>query len=73
MIHYGELKGKELFNKGKKYSIITQYAKTAFKFLKSYVMKLGFLDGKAGFDLCYLQTLSVYHTYISLKNQEIKS
>lgn len=70
MIHYGELKGKELFNKGKKYNILTQYAKTVFKFFKSYVMKLGFLDGKAGFDLCYLQTLSVYHTYTSLKNQE---
>ncbi|HMU07944.1 MAG TPA: glycosyltransferase family 2 protein, partial [Kaistella sp.] len=30
MIHYGQLKGKELFAKGKKYNRITQYSKTAF-------------------------------------------
>ena len=72
MIHYGELKGKELFEKGKKYSFFTQMAKTAFKFFKSYILKLGILDGKDGFELCKLQTLSVYETYESLKREERK-
>ena len=72
MIHYGELKGKELFEKGKKYSFFTQMTKTAFKFFKSYILKLGILDGKEGFELCKLQTLSVYETYESLKREERK-
>ncbi|MDO4880775.1 MAG: glycosyltransferase family 2 protein [Capnocytophaga sp.] len=70
MIHYGQLKGKELFEKGKKYSFFTQMAKTAFKFFKSYILKLGFLDGKEGLELCKLQTLSVFETYESLKKEE---
>lgn len=72
MIHYGQLKGQELFSKGKKYSFLTQWAKTIFKFFKSYIIKLGFLDGKDGFTLCKLQTLSVYETYESLKNEQTK-
>ncbi len=73
MIHYGVLKGQELFAKGKKYSVITQYIKTFFKFFKTYILRLGFLDGKAGFQLSYLQTLSVYETYESLKKEEKKA
>lgn len=70
MIHYGQLKGKELFAKGKKYNRITQYSKTAFKFFKTYFMRLGFLDGKEGFQLAELQTLSVFETYNSLEKEE---
>ena len=46
--------------------------KTAFKFFKSYILKLGILDGKDGFELCKLQTMSVYETYESLKREERK-
>lgn len=73
MIHYGILKGEEIFTKGKRYSIITQYLKTGFRFFKSYILKLGVLDGKAGFELCYLQSLSVFKTYETLDKIENKS
>lgn len=72
MLHYGELKGIELFEKGKKFSTLTQYLKTAFKFLKTYILRLGILDGKEGFQLAILQTLSVFETYNSLKKAEKK-
>lgn len=71
MIHYGVLKGKELFAKGKKFNVLTQYVKAAFKFFKTYILRLGFLDGKEGYQLSALQTLSVFETYESLK-KEIK-
>ena len=70
MINYGILKGKELFLKGKKYSVIIHFTKTIFKFFKTYILRLGILDGKSGIILCYLQTLSVYQTYVSLKNNQ---
>ncbi len=73
MIHYGQLKGQELFEKGKHFSVITQYLKSAFKFFKTYVLRLGFLDGKEGFQLSVLQTLSVFETYQSLKTEQVKS
>lgn len=70
MIHYGKLKGLELASKGKKYSASTQYFKTAYKFFKAYIMRLGILDGKEGFQLSYLQSLSAFETYESLKNEQ---
>ncbi|MDQ0477907.1 glycosyltransferase family 2 protein [Chryseobacterium sp. MDT2-18] len=70
MIHYGELKGEELFAKGKKFSSLIMYIKMAAKFIKTYFLRLGFLDGKEGYQLSVLQTLSVYKTYESLKNSE---
>lgn len=73
MIHYGKLKGEELFDKGKRFNIFTQYLKTGFKFFKSYLLKFGIFDGKEGFQLTYLQSLSVFETYKSLKREENKS
>ena len=73
MIHYGNLKGQEIFDKGKKFSVLTQYLKSAFKFFKTYFLRLGFLDGKEGFQLSVLQTLSVFETYEYLKKEQLKS
>jgi glycosyltransferase involved in cell wall biosynthesis len=70
MIHYGVLKGQELAAKGKKYNRINQYSKTAFKFFKAYILRLGILDGKEGYQLSYLQSLSVFETYESLKKEQ---
>lgn len=67
MIHYGELKGQELFSKGKKYSIFTHWGKVAFIFVKTYILKLGFLDGIDGLKISYLQSLYVNETYSNLK------
>ncbi|MBS1549580.1 MAG: glycosyltransferase family 2 protein [Bacteroidetes bacterium] len=71
MIHYGILKGQELALKGKKYSRLIQWMKTAFKFFKTYILRLGILDGKEGFQLSYLQSLSVFETYQSLKKTQV--
>ena len=70
MIHYGVLKGKELAAKGKKFNVLIQYLKTIFKFFKAYIMRLGVLDGKEGYQLSYLQSLSVFETYESLKKEQ---
>ena len=71
MIHYGVLKGQELFAKGKQFGPFTQYLKSTFKFFKTFFLRLGFLDGKEGFQLAVLQTLSVFETYESLKKEHI--
>lgn len=67
MLHYGNLKGKELAEKGKIYHPLTKWSKAIFKFFKTYFLKLGILDGKNGLAISYLQSLYVYETYESLK------
>lgn len=68
MLSYGRLKGQELQLKGKKYSSFVQWSKVIFKFLKTYILKLGILDGINGLKISYLQSLYVYETYRTLKN-----
>ena len=72
MVIYGHLKGQELFEKGKKYNKLTHLVKTGFKFFKTYFLRFGILDGKPGFELSALQSLSVYETYESLRKEEKK-
>ncbi|MGL6039448.1 MAG: glycosyltransferase family 2 protein [Soonwooa sp.] len=69
MLYYGLLKGNELHEKGKKYSSITHWSKVFFKFIKTYFLKLGILDGIDGLKISYLQSLYVNETYITLKNK----
>jgi glycosyltransferase involved in cell wall biosynthesis len=69
MMYYGLLKGTELIEKGKKYSVYTRWSKVAFKFIKTYFLKLGILDGIDGLKISYLQSLYVDETYQTLKNK----
>ena len=68
MLYYGLLKGSELADQGKKYSIFTHWGKVVLKFVKTYFLKLGFLDGIDGLKISYLQSLYVSETYRNLKN-----
>jgi group 2 glycosyl transferase len=69
-ILYGKFKGEEMLHKGKRYSALKMYAKMAFHFFKTYVLKLGFLDGKEGFLLSKVDALSVYENFTSLKKYQ---
>lgn len=70
MLYYGFLKGKELTEKGGKYSVVTHWSKVVFKFIKMYFLKLGFLDGINGLRISYLQGLYVHETYKTLKQKK---
>jgi len=65
MIYYGRLKAQELYNKGKK-PFFYYYIKSIYKFLYTYIIRLGFLDGKKGIIICYLNSLSVWVRYREL-------
>lgn len=72
MIHYGVLKGQERHAKQQNYAFAAHLAKVVFRFSKTYILDLGILDGRRGFQLCYLQSLSVHETFMSLKKEEKK-
>lgn len=67
MISYGKLKAKELHSKNFKVNWFHIYIKPPYKFLYSYLVRLGFLDGVKGIVICYLNALSVYVTYKELE------
>ncbi|MEP3836353.1 MAG: glycosyltransferase family 2 protein [Algibacter sp.] len=67
MEHYAQLKALELFNKGKKSNAYHLYLHPVIKFITNYIFRLGILDGKEGFQICYLSAYGVHFRYQELK------
>jgi len=67
MLSYASLKAKELFLKGVEPNPYHFIIKPVYKFLYSYIIRLGVLDGRKGMIICYLNALSVYKRYPYLK------
>jgi hypothetical protein len=45
----------------------------AWKLFVNYIRRLGFLDGKKGWTVCYLNALSVRERYLELRRLEKKN
>lgn len=67
MEHYAQLKAQELFQKDKKATPFHLIFRPAYKFFINYFVRLGFLDGKIGFQICYLNAYGVYYRYKTLQ------
>lgn len=67
MVNYGKFKAKEEFIKGLKPNFYHFYIHPTYKFLYQYFVRLGFLDGRKGITVCYLNALSVSVRYNELK------
>ncbi len=67
MEYYATLKAKELYHKGKKANILHFTFRPVYRFLKNYIIRLGILDGKNGFNICYLTAYGVWYRYKKLK------
>ena len=62
--YFTTISAKEYFDRGIKSNLFKMYLNTFVKFIRDYIIKLGFLDGSAGFTIC---RLSAYATYIKYK------
>ncbi len=67
MIKYGKMKAHEELPKNYHPNLFHFAFKPFYKFLNHYVFRLGFLDGKKGIIICYLNALSVYARYQELR------
>ncbi len=61
---FTNISSNDLFSIGKNYSFFRPYLSGGVKFIKDYLIKLGFLDGKYGFRIA---RLSAYSTYLKYK------
>lgn len=73
MLRYGQLKAKEAFYKEKQFNYISLLVKPLWKFFNHYILRLGFLDGKRGVIICYLNALGVWERCMELKKLEKKN
>lgn len=67
MVSYGKFKAKEEYLKGVNPNFYHFYLHPAYKFMYQFIVRLGFLDGKKGVIICYLNALSVAVRYRELK------
>jgi len=54
------------FNSGKKASLFTALTHSIWSFIRGYILKLGFLDGKEGFILAVSNAEGTYYRYLKL-------
>ncbi len=64
---FTEIGAKEAHNKGKRTSILGIILRPIWKFLRDYIIKLGFLDGYYGFVICAISAFATFVKYIKLK------
>lgn len=64
--NYTSLAANELYDKGKKFSILDIIVRPVWLFVKMYFIKAGFLDGLHGFILAVFSSLYVFTKYCKL-------
>jgi len=63
---YSSLHAEKMMHAGKKANLLKQYISPPFKFFRTYFLQLGFLDGKAGFDIARISAKAVRLKYEKL-------
>jgi (heptosyl)LPS beta-1,4-glucosyltransferase len=66
---YAKLNAEKYQQQGKKANWLKAVASASFNFLKNYVFKMGFLDGKAGWQIAKLNALYSYLKYAPTQKQ----
>lgn len=68
---FAQLKAKKMNEKGRKYNPLVAQLSASIKFLKMYIFKLGFLDGKYGYTIAKISANAVLEQYEALKNLSV--
>jgi glycosyltransferase involved in cell wall biosynthesis len=63
---YTTLYAIEKFKKGKRSGVLKAYSKLIYKFWWTYIFRLGFMDGRAGFAVCALGAYYNFLKYLKL-------
>jgi len=67
MKRYATWSAKDHLKKTPRVTFFHLYLKPFFRFLKHYVIQLGFLDGKVGFTISRIMAWGVYLRYVKIK------
>ncbi|MFN6945497.1 MAG: glycosyltransferase family 2 protein [Cytophagaceae bacterium] len=64
---FSDIAARALYEEGKSSSIFLPFIKALAKFIRNYVIKLGFLDGSTGFEICRITAWETYLKYYKLR------
>lgn len=67
MFHFAEIGGKAYFEKGKKHATLHCIMSPIATFIRQYIVKLGFLEGCAGLEICLIAAKATHHKYSTLR------
>jgi glycosyltransferase involved in cell wall biosynthesis len=67
---FSSLLAEDLYAKGKRYRLALLLTRPPFKFLEVYFLKLGFLDGLAGFIIAVSSAYAMFVRYVKLREME---
>ncbi len=70
---FSDISAKGLFDRGNKSSLFKIYFSPKFKFLRDFVLKLGFLDGYYGYVICKISAHAAFLKYAKLKQLRRKN
>ena len=65
--HFTDIASKAYFEKGKKATTFKLLFSPAYKFIRDYLLFLGFLDGKVGLRICWISAGATRTKYLKLK------
>ncbi|MBI5575410.1 MAG: glycosyltransferase family 2 protein [Deltaproteobacteria bacterium] len=72
MNRYTDLSAKEMFEAGRRSGISDMTVRPFLSFVKSYLLRLGFLDGVEGFEIAVAGGMHVFAKYVKLRELERK-
>lgn len=64
---FTDIAAKALFAKGSRSNVLKLFVSPPWKFFRMYILKLGFLDGFAGYTICRISAQAVFIKYAKLK------
>ncbi|QEM67231.1 glycosyltransferase family 2 protein [Geobacter sp. FeAm09] len=65
--HYTELSARQMFERGRGCSVLDIVFRPLFALFKTYVLRLGFLDGVEGVVVSVSNAVSVFYKYVKLR------
>lgn len=66
-LQYSKLKAREFYQEGVKTNIFHFTVRPSFRFFKFYVLKLGFVNGRRGYEMAKILGYHVYMRYVYLR------
>ena len=67
---FSTIEAHSLFTKGKRATIVKLLTRPPYQFFKDYILKKGFLDGKYGFIICFINSLYVLLKYAKMMDMQ---
>lgn len=65
--HYSDLSARQMFDRGKRCTVFDLTARPLFAFFKTYLLRLGFMDGVEGFEIAVTTAMLTFAKYMKLR------